>query len=131
MALGMSFTLAFLPVGLIVFVHAHRKYRLSWRTRAVLVLATGAGFLAVLTGRLGGHLREPFRDRVRGTSGTMLSSMSSTHEAIWLWLWVNPLETVIALGVPAVVWCVAGFLAPRSVPLAGVVDAAGAGRSST
>src|SRR5262249_41413157 len=49
MAFGMSFTLAFLPVGLIVFLTLLGNTGApSWRSRSVLVLATGAGFLAAL-----------------------------------------------------------------------------------
>jgi hypothetical protein len=117
MAFGMSFTLAFLPVGLIVFLTLIGTSTASlWRQRSVLVLATGAGFLAVLFSGWALTAANPF----------VIGSWNIKHHAQFyveyprtylLWLWLNPLETTIALGVPSACWCLAGFLAPRTVPL--------------
>jgi methylthioxylose transferase len=116
MALGMSFSLAFLPVGLIALFTLIGNGAAPWRSRALLVLATGAGFLAVLTGGWVLTAANPF----------VIASWNLRHHAQFyveyprsyrLWLWVNPIETAIALGVPAVFWCIAGFLAPRNVPI--------------
>jgi methylthioxylose transferase len=116
MALGMSFSLAFLPVGLIVLLTLIGNTALSWRSRALLVLATGAGFLAVLTAGWALTAANPF----------VIGSWNLKHHAQFyveyprsyrLWLWVNPVETAIALGLPAAFWCIAGFLAPRDVPV--------------
>ena len=34
-----------------------------------------------------------------------------------LWLVVNPVELAIALGLPAVIWCVTALFSPRRLPL--------------
>jgi hypothetical protein len=116
MAFGLAFSLAFLPIGLITFLLLVGSTSLSWRWRASLVLGTGAGFLAVLFGGWALTHANPF----------VIWSWNLKHHADFyleyprsyrIWLWVNPLETMIALGVPSACWCVAGFLAPRSVPL--------------
>jgi hypothetical protein len=116
MAIGMSFTLAFLPVGLIVALTIVSNVGASRRARVFLVLATGAGFLAVLTAGWAITAANPF----------VIASWNLKHHAQFyveyprsyrVWLWVNPIETAIALGLPSVVWCVAGFLAPRRVPM--------------
>ena len=64
MAFGMFFTLAFLPVGLIValVVCGHRP--LSWRSRAILILAIGAGLPRNRPVWMGRHGGESFRDRL-------------------------------------------------------------------
>jgi hypothetical protein len=116
MALGMSFSLAFLPVGLIALFMLIGNTASPWRSRAVLVLATGVGFFAVLIGGWALTAANPF----------VIGLWNLKHHAQFyveyprsyrLWLWVNPVETAIALGVPAVIWCIAGFLAPRDVPV--------------
>ncbi len=48
MAFGMSFTLAFLPVGLIVALAVIGNTSASLKMRALLILAIGAGFFALL-----------------------------------------------------------------------------------
>ena len=50
MAFGMVFTLAFLPVGLITALIILLNRTLSIRSRASLILATGAGYLAFVLG---------------------------------------------------------------------------------
>ncbi len=116
MAIGMSFTLAFLPVGLIVALILISSTAAPWRMRAFLILATGAGFLAVLVAGWAITAANPF----------VIVSWNLKHHAEFYveyprsyrtWLWVNPLETAIALGLPSAVWCVAGFLGPRRVPI--------------
>ena len=116
MAIGLSFTLAFLPVGLIVALTLVSNTNATWRMRAFLILATGAGFLALLAAGWALTSANPF----------VIGSWNLKHHAQFyveyprtyrLWLWVNPLEMAIALGVPSVIWCMAGFLAPRRVPI--------------
>ena len=34
-----------------------------------------------------------------------------------IWLWVNVVEMIVALGIPAAVWCLAGLKAFRQVPV--------------
>jgi methylthioxylose transferase len=116
MAFGMSFSLAFLPVGLIVLFTLIGDTAAFWRSRAILLLATGAGFLTLLSVGWAVTAANPF----------VIASWNLRHHAQFyveyprsylLWVWVNPLETAIALGLPAVSWCVAAFLAPRTVPV--------------
>ncbi len=116
MALGMSFTLAFLPVGLIVALTLLGSSSLAWRSRLLLIGATGAGFLAVAFVGWALTAANPF----------VIMTWNLKHHADFYveyprsylrWLWVNPLETAIGLGIPAAVWCAAGFLAPRSIPV--------------
>jgi hypothetical protein len=113
MAFGMSFSLAFLPVGLITFLALIGNVSLPWRSRAFLVLATGAGFFAGITAGWAVTAANPF----------IIGAWNLKHHAQFyveyprsylLWLWVNPLETAIALGLPAVIWCVVGFVTPRT-----------------
>ena len=46
LGVGMQFTLAFLAVGLVVALFVDVRSMASWKERAVLILATGFGFLA-------------------------------------------------------------------------------------
>ena len=115
MALGMVFTLAFLPVGLIAGLLILTDLAISLRARFALILATGAGFLSfVLVGWLATgadpfvvwawnlHHHARFYDEY--------------HRTYWLWLWVNWIELAIAIGLPTAVWIVVGLLVPRSIP---------------
>jgi hypothetical protein len=34
----------------------------------------------------------------------------------YLWLWINSIELTVGVGLPTIVWCVMGLLAPRTVP---------------
>ena len=116
MAFGMVFTLAFLPVGLITAMIVGLNRSISLRMRAVLILATGAGYLAFV---LGGWL-------VTGADPFIVWKWNLHHHARFYdeyprtysrWLWANPIELAIAIGLPTVVWSVAGVVAPRTVPL--------------
>jgi hypothetical protein len=115
MAFGMVFTLAFLPVGLIVAFIVGSDRSLSRPMRATLILATGGGSLAfVLISWL-----------ATGADPFVVWSWNLHHHARFyveyprtysLWLWINPIELTIAVGLPTMVWCLAGWLAPRTVP---------------
>ncbi len=116
MAFGMIFSLAFLPVGLITALIVCLNGSIRLKTRAILILATGAGYLAfVLAGWL-----------ITGADPFIVWRWNLYHHArfyheyprtYFLWLWVNPIELAIAIGLPTIVWCAAGWLAPRAVPL--------------
>jgi hypothetical protein len=117
MAFGMVFTLAFLPVGLVVALIMASNRALSRSRRAALLLATGAGFLTLVVGGWIATGADPF----------VIWRWNLRHHARFyveyprtylLWLWVNPIELAIAAGLPAMVWCAAGLLAPRTVPRA-------------
>ncbi len=115
MAFGMMFTLAFLPVGLIValIIGSDRVLRLP--ARIALIAATGAGFLAfVISGWI-----------VSGANPFVVWGWNLHHHARFydeyprtysLWVWANGIELAIAIGLPTVVWCFIGLIAPRTVP---------------
>jgi MFS family permease len=116
MAFGMVFTLAFLPVGLITALFIIFDRSVSLRMRAVLILVIGAGYLAFV---LGGWL-------VTGADPFIIWRWNLHHHARFYneyprtyrrWLWVNPIEMAIALGLPTIIWCLAGLFAPRRMPL--------------
>jgi methylthioxylose transferase len=117
MAFGMMFTLAFLPVGLIVALIIASDRGLSLPSRAALIGATGAGFLAfVMAGWLGS-----------GANPFVVWSWNLHHHARFydefprtyrLWLWANGIELAIAIGLPTIAWFVVGLLEPRGVPRA-------------
>jgi methylthioxylose transferase len=115
MAFGMMFTLAFLPVGLIVALIVGTDRSLSLATRISLIGATGLGFLAFL---LAGWL-------ISGANPFVVWSWNLHHHArfydeyprtYWLWLWANGIELAVAIGLPTIVWFVVGMTAPRNVP---------------
>jgi hypothetical protein len=116
MAFGMSFTLAFLPVGVIVALTIIGHTSASLKMRAFLILATGLGFLAVLGGGWLLSAANPF----------VIASWNLKHHAQFyveyprtyrLWIWVNPVEMAIAVGLPAAVWCLLGYSNWRAVPV--------------
>jgi hypothetical protein len=116
MAGGMFFTLAFLPVGLVAALIVGLNISVPWRARIVLILAIGAGFMAiVLTGWA-----------VTGADPIVVGRWNLHHHARFyheyprtyrFWLLVNPVEMAIALGLPSVVLCLVGLTAPRALPL--------------
>jgi len=115
MAVGMSFTLAFLPVGAIVALVLLLNPSITWRMRAALLLATGAGFLALLAAGWAATGAEPI-EIARWNLRHHARFYDEYPRTYRLWLFVNPIELVIALGLPSAVWCAAGLLAPRTVP---------------
>jgi hypothetical protein len=116
MAFGMFFTLAFLPVGLIVALVVGFQPSLSWRSRAALIAAVGVGFVTLM---LCGWA-------LIGANPLVVASWNLHHHARFydeyprtyrLWLAVNPVELAIALGLPSAVWCLVGLLRPRGLPV--------------
>jgi hypothetical protein len=114
---GLWFTMAFLPVGLIVGLVVMFSRTLGMWHKLVLLLAIGVGFIAPLG--LGWA--------VTGASPITVGTWNLRNHARFYvefprtylaWLMVNPLELAIALGIPATVWCLVGLLRPRSLPLA-------------
>jgi hypothetical protein len=115
LALGMAFTLAFLPLGLIVGIVLATAPGVAYRRRVGLLLATGAGFLVptlvfwLATGanpfviwwhNQRNHAR--FYEQYRRTYGA--------------WVLLNPLELALALGIPASLHAIVGLFSARSVP---------------
>jgi hypothetical protein len=116
LAVGMAFTLAFLAVGLIVGLMQATAPGLPVRRRAVLILATGAGFLApTLLGWLATGAN-PFLiwwANQRNHAGFYVENPRSFAR----WLAVNPVELAVALGLAAACWGGVG-LASRRAPRA-------------
>jgi methylthioxylose transferase len=116
MAVGMFFTLAFLPVGLIVAVVVCCERTVSWRQRAFLIAAIGSGFLFLIFCGWAITGADPF----------VIGWWNLHHHARFydeyprtyrLWLVINPLELAIALGIPSVVWCITALREPRGIPI--------------
>ena len=115
LAFGTFFTLAFLPVGLIVVLVVVLAPTLSSAKKAGLIVAIGCGFLSLIA--LGWILT--------GANPLVVWTWNLRNHARFYveyprtyraWLVVNPIELVVALGLPAVVWCACGLAGPRSVP---------------
>ena len=116
LAVGMQFTLAFLPVGLAVAIVQLWRTDLSWTQRATRVAATGTGFLG-LTGL------------VWATSGANPFAIwwinAANHARFYVdnprsylaWVVANPIELAVALGLPTAIAATTAFArgsAPRS-----------------
>jgi len=112
MAFGMAFTLAFLPIGLIVALVVLSTSFLSWWRKIQIVAWIGVGFL--------------------GLAGIGWLATGADPLVVWLWnlhhharfyveyprsyfAWfvVNPIELAVAIGLPAVVWALVGFIGDR------------------
>jgi hypothetical protein len=83
--------------------------------RAILLLVIGFGFLSVMLGSWLTTEADPF----------VVWAWNLHHHARFYleyprtysrWLWVNPIELAIAIGLPTVVWLVVGLSAPRTLP---------------
>ena len=115
MALGTFFTLAFLPVGLIVALVIVLAPEVVSRRKAGLILAVGAGFLIVTALGWAVTGADPI---------TVWTWNLKNHARFYVeyprtylaWLVVNPVELAIALGLPTAVWCFIGVGSPRAVP---------------
>ena len=117
LAVGMAFTLAFLAVGLVVAIVLLTASELPRPQRAILLLATAAGFLAPTLAFWLATGADPFVIwwwNQRKHSQFYLEY----HRTYSLWLLVNPLELALALGFPVTVWAVAGLTPVRSAPRA-------------
>jgi hypothetical protein len=116
MATGMFFTLAFLPVGLIVALIVCCDQAIAWRSRVMLIGAIGSGFLFLLLCSW----------VITSANPVVIGSWNLHHHARFydeyprtyrLWLVINPLELAIALGIPSVIWCITALREPLGVPI--------------
>ncbi len=116
MAFGMSFSLVFVPVGLIVALSVVGHMPATWRMRGLLILAIGAGFLSIVALGWAVTSANPFVIALWNLKhhADFYSEYPRTYS---VWLWANLVEMIIALGVPAAVWCLVGFSAPQQVPV--------------
>ncbi|MGC8639273.1 MAG: hypothetical protein ACP5XB_05265, partial [Isosphaeraceae bacterium] len=115
LAFGTFFTLAFLPVGLIVALVIVFAPGVSNARKAGLIVAISLGFVSLIS--LGWVLT--------GANPLVIWTWNLRNHARFYveyprtylaWLAVNPIELCVALGLPAVVWCGCGLAGPRSVP---------------
>ncbi|WP_165064738.1 hypothetical protein [Paludisphaera rhizosphaerae] len=118
MAFGMMYTLAFLPVGLIVALVVLSRLSTLWRRRFATIAWIGVGFLTfvglawlitsadpIVVWRWNLHHHARFYD--------------SYPRSYLPWLLINPVELAIAAGIPTALWCLTGALADhRYVPRA-------------
>jgi methylthioxylose transferase len=115
MAIGMFFTLAFLPVGLVVALILLANPAQGWRIRGAMILATGLGFLAGTLGWWASTSANPF---------VIWWVNQSNHGRFYVeyprsylaWIAENPVELAIALGLPSTVWALVGLASPRQTP---------------
>jgi hypothetical protein len=117
LAFGLWFTMAFLPVGLIVAALIVSSRSAPIERAFVILLAVGIGFLAlVATGWA-----------VTGANPVTIGVWNLRNHARFYaefprsylaWVIVNPVELAVALGLPAAVWCLVGLFRPRSLPAA-------------
>ncbi|MEO6808942.1 MAG: hypothetical protein ABI353_07500, partial [Isosphaeraceae bacterium] len=114
LALGMQFTLAFLPVGLIAALMLLSLPGTPWRRRLLLVWATGLGFLGftLVVWTVSGA--DPFLIWWwnQKNHAQFYLEFPRTYRA---WVIANPVELAVALGLPIVVWAGSGLKqAPRA-----------------
>jgi len=117
LALGMAFTLAFLPVGLVVAILLAGARGPVLRRGVLSIVATGVGFLVatlaawVVTGA------NPFV--VWWWNGRNHSRFYEEYARSYsTWILANPIEMTLALGLTASAWALIGLLAPRRAPRA-------------
>jgi hypothetical protein len=115
LAFGNFFTLAFLPVGLIVGLLIAFAREIPLARRAVLVVAVGAGFLSLIGA---GWL-------ITGANPFAVWQWNLKHHARFYdeyprtylaWLLLNPVELAIAMGLPTAIWCLVGLAYFRRLP---------------
>jgi methylthioxylose transferase len=115
MAVGMLFTLAFLPVGLVVALILTFNPVQSWRHRVGLLLATGFGFLAGALAWWASTSANPFV--IWWVNQRNHGRFYVEYPRSYLgWIVENPIELAIALGLPSTVWGLIGLGSPRQVP---------------
>jgi hypothetical protein len=115
LAVGMFFTLAFLPVGLVVGLVYLMTPGMTWPGKASSIAATGAGFLLGTLVWWWATSANPFviwwinqRNHARFYVEYPRSYLA--------WVLENPIELAIGLGLPSAVWMLVGLGSPRQVP---------------
>ncbi len=120
LAFGTFFTLAFLPVGLIVGLLIALAPGLAIRHKAGAVVVVGAGFLLLTA--LGWAITGADPITVWTWNLKNHARFYVEYPRTYLaWLVLNPVELAIALGLPAVTWCLLGLGGLRTVPRVSVV----------
>jgi methylthioxylose transferase len=115
MALGMFFTLAFLPVGLVVALVLVASPAMRLQRRLGLILTTGFGFLVGTLAWWATTSANPW---------TIWWVNQRNHARFYVefprsylaWVLENPIELAVALGLPAMAWGLIGLGSPRQAP---------------
>jgi hypothetical protein len=115
LAVGMFFTLAFLPVGLVVALVVASSPGLSLSRKVQVILAIGAGFLVGTLAWWGATSANPL---------TIWWVNQQNHgrfyvlypRRYWAWLIENPLEMAVAVGLPSMIWAVVAMRWPGEIP---------------
>jgi len=116
-ALGMAFTLAFLPVGLVAAILLAGARVPDLRRRVLSIVATGVGFLAATLLAWGVTGANPFV--IWWWNGRNHSRFYEEYARTYsTWIVANPIEMTLALGLTASSWAFLGLLAPRRAPRA-------------
>jgi hypothetical protein len=123
LAVGMQFTLAFLPVGLVVAIVLLSDRTTPWRGRFAAVLATGVGFLGLTLVAWAVTRANPF---------VIWWWNQSNHARFYVeyprsyraWVVANPVELAIALGLPTSVWAGLWAWRPNRAPRVSLATAA-------
>ena len=115
MALGMVFTLAFLPVGLVVALVLMTTPDASPRRRLALILATGVGFLAGTLAWWAMTSANPFA--IWWVNQRNHARFYVEYPRSYLaWVVENPIELAVALGLPIAAWALIGLGELRKAP---------------
>lgn len=116
MAFGMMFTLAFLPVGLMVALIVLATRSNLWSRRLKTIAWIGAGFLAFVALAWADTHADPLAIW-RWNLHHHARFYDEFPRSYWAWLFANPIETAVAMGIPAAIWCTCGAAADhRYVP---------------
>ena len=114
LAFGTFFTLAFLPVGLIVGLVIVLAPSLRLARKAGLILAVGRGVPALTA--LGWSYGGQPNDRLELEPQESRPVLRGIPQDLSRLAGVNPIELAVAFGLPAVVWCALGLLGPVPFP---------------
>ncbi len=115
LALGMAFTLAFLPVGLVAAILMAGARVPDWRRGALSIVATGVGFLAATLLAWGVTGANPFV--VWWWNGQNHARFYEEYARTYsTWIVANPIEMTLALGLTASAWALIGLLSPQRAP---------------
>jgi methylthioxylose transferase len=115
MALGMIFTLAFLPVGLVVALVLLTTPETSRGRRIALILATGLGFLVGTLAWWAATSANPFA--IWWVNQRNHARFYVEYPRSYLaWVVENPIELSVALGLPTMAWALIGLGSPKQAP---------------
>ena len=114
LGVGMFFTLAFLPVGLVVAIVLMGHP--SWRGGLLKLIATGIGFMGFILALAMVLKFNPLA--IWWTNQVNHARFYVEYPRHYLaWVITNPIETAIAIGLPTTIWGILGTtLSLKSIP---------------